>query len=194
MTDGMQSSGERFRKAPKHESRAEDGNVYIDWGPPLPESYHQDVLYGLVRDPKRIFFYWELTGSRRRQVEDERGIEIFNDGRWELAITNLDSGETREFGCDYPRGSYYAEAAPRSAYVGKIGWRTAPGEFILFCETPPVRTPSDGPSDLSDQEFWSALDLRRLLDLGGASETMGSFALRSSMMASRTQPPKEELS
>ncbi|MHC4660097.1 MAG: DUF4912 domain-containing protein [Planctomycetota bacterium] len=190
MSDGVGSSGERFKDAQRRVQSAEEKGVYIDWGMPLPETYNRDALYGLVRDPYCVVFYWELTGGRRAEIEKERGREILENGRWMLLVSG--TGGEREFDIGYPAGTYYFKAEPSSEYIGKVGWRTEGGEFFLFAETPPVRTPADQPSGLVHQEFWSIEDIRKLLQIKSGGGSFGSLDVRSSLHISRGHVPEGE--
>lgn len=38
-----------------------DGSLFLDWGLPIPDLYHQNYLRLMVQDPYRLFAYWELS-------------------------------------------------------------------------------------------------------------------------------------
>ena len=46
----------------KYHHEPDQASVYLDYGPPLPETYNQDTIVTMIRDPECIFTYWELSG------------------------------------------------------------------------------------------------------------------------------------
>ena len=83
--------GTAVGKGSKEETHSEpDRNgIYLDYGPLLPDSYHQDIIVALIRDPECIFCYWELSGEVARKVAADFSLRNPASARWILRVHNL---------------------------------------------------------------------------------------------------------
>ena len=138
---------------------------YLDFGPPLPDRHGVPVLCALVRDPRKIFAYWELPGA----ASTDHVIELRNVATGETATTVVDAAVAS-------LGSRYLEARPDTEYELVLGRRDG-ATFQPLLTSRRVRTPRDVPAGSSDesltpgeQELWRTL--------GGAPETGGRFGYR----------------
>ncbi|HTL53985.1 MAG TPA: DUF4912 domain-containing protein [Planctomycetota bacterium] len=100
----------------------EPHDVYIDRGLPLPQTYGQDRITILPRDPHYLFIYWELDGQRSK---DARG----RGGEWVLRIESL----TRSTSFDIYVGgavSWYLKVSEGEEYLARIGIKHGDGQFF----------------------------------------------------------------
>ena len=121
-------------------------NIFVDWGPNLPDKYSVDRLAALVRDPECIFFYWELTGGRKEKYIREKGEEAIYMSMLMIEVTHLESGNIFELYPHSEKGNWYFEALPSSTYKASIGLLTEDDEFLVLAESNTVKTPPNGPS------------------------------------------------
>lgn len=126
-----------FRKA--------ESEVYVDWGPALPEHYGRDCIAAMVRDPRMIYFYWELKGPRKDAfLAYDKGA--FDDARLVMEVVDLDTGDTETLDVSGDLGNWYYPATPATGYKARIGYLRKNGKIMLFAESNAVRTPPEGPS------------------------------------------------
>ena len=119
------------------ESQPPPAGVWIDWGPALPESYAQDRVKLLVRDPWCLFAYWELTGPHADWVPRDNGADIFTRSKW-LVRLFADGALELEIPAAHPLGAHYFAVEPERRYRAEVGLLTSAGAWI--------RVASDGDS------------------------------------------------
>jgi hypothetical protein len=145
---------------------------YVDWGPALPAQYDIDRLVGMVRDPFRIFFYWELFGSKRAEFIAARGASVFDGAMLLMRVTHAESAAVVDVFPVTNPGNWYFHAQPLSTYYASIGYLTPDEEFLVFAESEPVRTPAAGPGGrgalTTEQRALHAEMLRQVLSVGSS--------------------------
>jgi len=171
-SSGMSSiAGRIVESETKQAAKAEtqSGEIYVDWGEPLPESYNVDRISAAAKDPNWLFVNWELTGPRRGEVAKSHGSHVLETARWHLRLVGLDSGENVDLPINVESRSWYVPVSPDGIYKVKIGLLTGEGEFIEFAITREVRTPRSGPSDIISDE-WTVADeqFQKFLKQAGA--------------------------
>jgi hypothetical protein len=118
-------------------------NVYFDYGPALQDSYNQDVIVALIRDPECIFAYWELSG---RVVSQTLRDKIKHHLRWILRVHNLSNKVFNDISLLSPRdfsniqGNYYLSCLPDTEYQLEFGVFDN-NDFISLVKSNIVKTP-----------------------------------------------------
>lgn len=170
----------------------------IDLGLPLPENYGFDRLVALVRDPRFVFTYWELNGSRMGEVRDSRGQEFIDSCAWVLRLYRLNEGVAIDMEVEPSIGNWYIDVGGPGRYQVELALLSPDGEWITLLVSQIVTTPRVGPSDVIDEEWRMRPEdeeaLAKLLadlvddseDIGGsgmlgASRVAASFGVVSSM-------------
>ncbi len=126
---------------------------YLDFGPRLPEQYHDDTMFAMVRDPEWVFVYWELTGQvlarlRRRFGDIRRAV-------WRLVGLTVD-GRVR-FSAQPPAqvvGDWYCKVGPQAELYFALRARLADGREVELLRSNLVRTPRLWPSENTDAAWY----------------------------------------
>lgn len=126
-------------------------SVYLDRGPELPGTYEEDRITALVRDPRHIFFFWELDGERSRAERAEMGDRAFFERSWILRLHNRTAGQSLDVAIHPASKNWYLSVDPESEYEGEIGVLLPDGTFLSYARSNGVRTPRPGlSSDLGE--------------------------------------------
>ena len=126
---------------------------YVDRGPDLPAGYGDDRLEALVRDPRAIFAYWELSGGAFERLRSGRSEAELAGALWVLRVCRLSGGQFFDIPVDPAAGNWYLHAEPDSAYQVKIGLVLASGAFIELAASRPVSTPPESISSRVDEQW-----------------------------------------
>ncbi len=120
----------------------------------LPWSYGEDVLVGLARDPRTLFFYWDHAPATRKAAFEwldrpraQLRVSVMGaDGEWQalrVAELALES-----------RGWYFHDLEPGRTYRGEIFAVSRDGrERPVGGPSNEVTLPPSGPSPLVDDRF-----------------------------------------
>lgn len=178
------SSWPFFRIPSSHEPAHEEhrlpatpppAGLWIDWGPPAPESWKQDRAVLLVRDPGCIFACWELTGPHADWLPQRHGPDAFAQGRWRLRLFGA-SGLREDTPASHPLGSWYFRVEPDTAWRAEVGLLLR-GEWIVVASAPEVRTPRADISPIVDED-WPVSEEEMLRQLGMGREEAKSWIAR----------------
>ncbi len=125
----------------------------------LPESYLDDRIYLLVRDPFWVCAFWDVhpdTRSRRASRENAAlAIRVFD-------VTDIEFDGSNAHGwfdidVNAISGSWYIEVpADDRSYIASIGYRGDDGAFAVIASSGTVTTPRASVSDRSDEEWMTA--------------------------------------
>jgi len=118
--------------------------VYLDYGPMLPDSYHQDIIVALIRDPKCIFAYWELSDTAvKTALRNIIDLKL----KWVLRTHNLDQQTSSDVFLATPpnydniNGNYYLFVLSDTRYQLEIGIMTERNGFVSLLKSNIVTTP-----------------------------------------------------
>lgn len=133
----------------------EPHDVYIDRGMPLPQTYGEDRVTILPRDPHYLFIFWELDGARAQEARNQGG-------EWVLRIESVTRDTTFDI---YVGGAvcWYLKVAEGEEYRARIGVKHGDGRFFEVACSDTRRMPvSELSGDLS--ETWAVVvrDARKL--------------------------------
>lgn len=137
----------------------------------LPDSYGDNKIVLLVRDPQMIMAYWELTPDFLSDKLNETGL---HDQSVEFMLRlNRINGSPRHW--DYPlytmTRNYYIEV-PESgkSYQVDFGVKTPGGDFVTLIRSNIVNVPRETMSSLVDEQWMTLADeesFRELYQLSG---------------------------
>jgi len=147
----------------------------------VPHHYNDNNIALMVRDPHWAFSYWEVTQAK---LESERAA-LDGAGRdaW-LALRLYDVTDVAFDGSNahghydigiYDRvGNWYINTGmPGRSFVVDLGLKTGDGRFVTLARSNAVRTPSDGPSHVTDEQWVSAREeSERIFALSGGYGTL----------------------
>jgi hypothetical protein len=177
--------------APRPIPVGEPKEVYIDRGLPLPQTYGEDRITALVKDPNWIFAYWELTGPRRVEVEKQCGRETLEDAAWVLRVHDCSLSRSSDIRIDVGAGNWYIPVGEDRRFRVEIGVVTPDGGFIPFASSKELQTPRSGPSSEASEE-WMVSDetFKKFL---AVSYRVGASLLFPSEIAKRVKEAAERI-
>lgn len=156
----------------------------------LPGAYGETRIVLMVRDPNWMHAYWEVAQTKKQEVES-RARASWPSLRKVLRVYDVTgvrftgSNAHRFFDIDINdfASNWYLQVGPDRAWCVDLGVVTASGEFILIARSNIARTPRDGVSPVTDEE-WGIGDeeFYKLYALsGGFKVGAGSLELRQEM-------------
>jgi len=130
----------------------------------LPESYRDNRIYLLVRDPFWVFAFWDVHPETPSRLAMERGVNPEN-GTLVIRVfdvTDIEFDGSNAHGWfdiepNAVSGSWYINVpADDRSYIASIGYRSGDGAFVAIASSGTVTTPRASVSDRSDEEWMTA--------------------------------------
>ncbi len=118
----------------------------------IPADYGVTRIVAMVRDPRWLFAYWEITAERFSKLEKKFGDE-WTRCTMALRVDDLDSKEYFDIDISYEARAWYINVAPGGRYRVAIGVLTPGGKFVRIAESAVVETPRGRVSDRVDEEW-----------------------------------------
>jgi len=153
-------------------SEPDHNGIYLDYGPLLPDSYNQDIIVALIRDPECIFCYWELCGTVVTTALENRMKSNPVSARWILRVHNLSQKSFNDITIATPQnysppearsgassgsaagdnihGNYYLTTLPDTKYQLELGVFRADNEFISLVKSNILTTPRRNKAPMND--------------------------------------------
>ncbi|MDP8260512.1 MAG: DUF4912 domain-containing protein [Candidatus Gygaella obscura] len=133
----------------------------------LPRLYGKDMLKLLVRDPRWIYVYWEVTTAtfdkikdRLKQRLDKARIILRAYDVTGVDFNGKDANSSFDVEINYEELNWYINTnSPGSEFCVELGFLLENGEFIRILRSNTVSMPVDGPSSLRDEEWMFPDDL-----------------------------------
>ena len=126
----------------------------------LPESYGEEVLYLIARDPHWLFTYWDIDWTK---YSKPAGSKIF------LKICTQDDVEESRIEINPEAKNWYVPVKKTaSLYYAELGYTGKKGGWKSIVRSAPVATPASALSDEHGAEFATVpfhLTLQRLLEM-----------------------------
>jgi hypothetical protein len=151
----------------------------------LPQSYGEDQLVALVRDPWWIFTYWEVSPEKVKKGAEQLKESVFREVLRLHDITEVEfNGKNSHFFKDHEihfgAGNYYLNVwEPNRVYVAELGLIDKNGKYVMLLRSNAVRTPRAEPSQDWGAEWARFSDIfEELFRLSGGLSSLGG---RSSM-------------
>ncbi len=162
--------------APISEERVEASKYYA--GPVMqkfsqespfefPAGYGDNRIILMVRDPHWIYAYWEVNESRRSEIRQQIGDDVFYRSREFLRVYDAESLKHHDIEIGGGARNWYIHVpAPNRTYFVEIGFLTPDGRFIAAARSNSVTTPLDTMSDIIDEQ-WMIPDWDKMYALSG---------------------------
>jgi uncharacterized protein len=151
----------------------------------LPFQYDRDRMVLMVRDSRWLHTYWEFSGPTLSRFKDELGDE-FASAKRVLRVYDVSdilfngSNAHRFFDItinEFANNWYIDTQGPGRSWCVDLGLLLVSGRFITLLRSNTVRTPLDGPSWITDEEWMIPDDMfARLYGMGfglGQSSPVG---------------------
>ena len=110
----------------------------------LPLEYGRDVLVALVRDPRCVYCYWELSGGARDALRRAHGQDVLERSGWVLRAHDLAAGAHQDVAIHPDALGWYLDLEADRAWRIEIGVVTPDGQFLRLAVGDTVRTPPTG--------------------------------------------------
>jgi len=140
----------------------------------LPESYNEDILVFMVRDPYWIFAYWNIKSETFKRLETQIGSVALGQARTIIKIYKGNHKEDlqnavlhMEMDVSGPARSWYIHLGqPDKYFYGVLGCLTPSGEFIEIARSNPIQLPRDTIASQQDQKWMTSEETyERLLSI-----------------------------
>jgi len=144
---------------------------YVERGAAIPETYGDDKLLAMVRDPWWVFLYWELEGGSCQRIIDECGREFMDSAKWVLRINDLSADLHTDAPVRAEARNWYIHVEPERRYRFELGVVGPGGEFVAVASSEEVETPREGLSVETDEEWMLVREnMEKLMEaMGGVS-------------------------
>jgi hypothetical protein len=118
----------------------------------IPANYNVDRILAMVRDPRWIFAYWEVTDATFRELE--RRFES-DWQRCRMILRVLDRSQDSHFDITLTEGArnWYIQVSPERRYQIAVGLLTPDGGFFEIILSNMVETPRVGVSNIVDDRW-----------------------------------------
>lgn len=137
--------------------------VYENLGE-LPESYFEDTLYLVARDPRWLFSYWDFNWAKYAPASFRGGVKQFF-----LKVTTTAGIEAGLVEINpEARNWYVAVPSPDTAYFAEIGYFDKAGQWQRVVQSGVAVTPADAVAQESTANFATVpahLTFERLLEM-----------------------------
>ena len=115
-----------------------------DRGVSLPLEYGRDVLVAMVRDPRCVYCYWELSGGAKDALRRAHGQDVLDTSRWVLRVHDLPAEAHRDVTIHPDALGWYLHLEAEHVWRIEIGVVTPDGRFLRLAASDTVRTPPTG--------------------------------------------------
>jgi len=145
--------------------------VYEDLGH-LPETYGENSIFLIARDPKWLFVYWDIAWNNFATFDMKNGErKVF------LKVLHSDGGaeSTIEINTE-ARNWYIPVTQAATAYYVEIGYYNKKGKWTVIATSGEATTPADSMAPEHDVDFATVpmhLTFQRLLDIVKAAMSEG---------------------
>ncbi len=168
----------------------------VERGDPLPDSYGDNRLVVLARDPFWFFTYWEITPDRIQEVRHQYGADVWEKSQVILRVYDTTSnggngGAAHRF-FDIPvtleaRQWYVQVPESGRTYQVEFGLRLPDGRFISLLQSNRITLPGGRVSDQTDAEWLAvnASEWEQMLQAHGTRSRAQGSAEAAKEMAQR---------
>lgn len=158
-----QNEAHKFEIGSVSQPPAVSAPVYEDLGE-LPESYFEDTLFLVARDPRWLFSYWDFNWARFSPGAFRGGVKQFF-----LKISTAAGADAGLIEINpEARNWYIPVGSPDTAYFAEIGYFDKAGGWQKIVQSGVAATPADALAEDSAADFATVpahLTFERLLDL-----------------------------
>ena len=128
----------------------------------LPETYGDNRLVTMPRDPLWFFAYWDATVDRLNALRDQVGQELWQKGQAILRVYDMTgvqgdlSAASRFFDVDVvfdSRRWYVKVPEAGRTYVTELGFRFPEGHFLTLARSTRINLPQGSVSNQTDSQW-----------------------------------------
>ncbi len=160
-----QNSGSDFSRSPDQElgKFIIDGTTdVLEPSKPLPETYGDNRLVILARDPLWFFTYWEATPDRLDTLRNQVGPDVWQKGQAVLRVYDVTDRDAdisraeRSFDVDvtYDARQWYVNVpVPGRSWIIELGFRFPDGRFLALLRSNRATLPLGAVSSQTDSRW-----------------------------------------
>jgi hypothetical protein len=127
---------------------------------PLPQGYGDNRIVLLVRDPRWVYAYWEITKKKRDELRQMLGTDTWQESKFILRVydvTDVPKSGTLKFfdiQIDEKAMNWYIHVpAANRCYRVDLGILTPHNIFYTIATSNAVTTPREGISEIIDEQW-----------------------------------------
>lgn len=158
----------------------------------VPDSYGDNKIMLMVRDPWTIFSYWETNNDVENKVREDiadRGLTISKSVLRVYDMTDVPSTDDARIAFDFELkgwiSSWYVHGDPGRSWMADIGILCTNGEFFRIARSNVVSTPANKMSEITDAEWMCPEELYYKLFKAAGGDGIGRSSLRISELMER---------
>ncbi len=140
----------------------------------FPQSYGQDKVVLMVRDPYWMHAYWEITSAKVGSLKAQHGEQLIISSRLVLRLLDVNNATPEKpnglSDLDIAGGTnnWYLQAPNADcSYCVEIGFLAPDGRFFLIARSNVVHTPRAGVSEVYDEQWMTLEDYDKVYGLSG---------------------------
>ncbi|MDR3404873.1 MAG: DUF4912 domain-containing protein [Chthoniobacter sp.] len=153
----------KFEIGSETESTGPAAPAYEDLGQ-LPETYFEDTLFLVARDPRWLFSYWDFNWAKYPAADFRGGVKQFF-----LKVTTTAGADAALVEINpEARNWYVAVNSPDTAYFAEIGFFDKAGKWHMAVQSGVAVTPADALAAAGAADFATVpahLTFERLLEM-----------------------------
>jgi hypothetical protein len=171
-----------------------DSAEFVDYGAPLPDTYGDNRLVLMARDPSIFFSYWDITAGKIQSIQDQYGDDVLEKSRIVLRVfeVNGDGSYGNYFDVDVQLSwlkTYVTVQSSCRQYAGELGLILPDGRFIALLKSNRIKLPRGRVSERTDSQFMSvnvkSFEWQRILEASGIDKVGRGSSEASRIMAQR---------
>jgi hypothetical protein len=128
-------------------------SLHRDQGKPIPDTYGDDRLRLMIRDPYTGYAYWELAGLAMERLWRLHGVSFLHTAQWRLRVDSLLTRTGWQLPVDVHACRAYVPLQPGQLYAIALCFLDAESRLVEVLRAGPAHTPSDAVSPLVDEEW-----------------------------------------
>ncbi|HNV69605.1 MAG TPA: DUF4912 domain-containing protein [Candidatus Ozemobacteraceae bacterium] len=168
----------------------------------LPAAYGDNRLVLQTRDPYWAHAYWETGAQRRRELQQQLGLDRYQRSQIILRVYDItgivfDGANAHRF-VDVPvyeeTGNWHLHLnRPDGSFIADLGLVSPDGQFHLITRSNAIRLPRGTPSDVIDPD-WEVSDenYQRMYKLSGGNTPSGSSFHGAAIPGTSKEPDRGE--
>ncbi len=113
----------------------------------IPFPYGSDYIFIMIKDPRNLYSYWEVSAAKLNDFRKSFGPDAFNNSCPALKVWNITKNTAHYIKMDDKTGQLHIELNEAGClHAVEVGRLFGEDFFISFARSNTVKTPYDGPS------------------------------------------------
>lgn len=126
---------------------------YLDRGKPIPDTYGDDRLSLMMKDARRGYAYWELSGPVTERFKLAYGEDFLQTAKWYLRICSRRFRDTHDIPVSLSSYRWYIDLEPGRLYQVQLGFVDDDGSLVAVVTSAPKMTAVETVSSILDENW-----------------------------------------